>query len=289
MPSLFRLILIVLAATLVSGCAVRYAYSQLDWLVPRYVRDFVTLDSVQRAALDARLADRLQWHCASELPVYSSFLRELDQSLLNGSMSPAVLEAYAQRAESLWRKLVVALAPDAGDLLATLDAEQIAELSRSFEERNRKARAEFLEPDEAERVAQRIERMERRLQRWLGRMNPAQREALTQWSVTLEPTTEAWLENRVAWQSRLIALLQEEGEPGAVREGLTGLLVAPDAAWPEDYRAAVERNRDKTLTLLVRLYELADEPQRQRLSRRLTSFAGQFDRLACAPPVAAGV
>ncbi|MEI2419970.1 DUF6279 family lipoprotein, partial [Arthrospira platensis SPKY2] len=120
----------------------------------------------------------MQWHCASELPAYSSFLRDLDRSLLNGGVGSDELQAFAAQAELLWRNLVSAVALDASELLASLDAAQIAELSRSFEERNKKAREEFLEPDEAERELQRIDRMERRLQRWLGRMNPAQREAL---------------------------------------------------------------------------------------------------------------
>ena len=282
MSNISRLILLGLAVLLISGCGVRYAYSQLDWLVPRYVRDFVTLDSIQRAELDARLSDRLQWHCTSELPAYSGFLRDLEQDVLNGGFDSDRLASFAERAESLWRNLLVGIAPDVSGLLATFDADQVAELARRFEERNQKTRTEFLEPDEAERELQRIDRMERRLQRWLGRMNPAQREALAQWSAALEPTTEAWLENRAAWQSRLIALLQEKGESEEVRESLTGLLIAPDAAWPEDYRAAVEHNRDATLRLFARLYELADESQRQRLLRRLNSLAGQFDRVACA-------
>lgn len=282
MPRLYKWILGVLVATLMTGCGVRYAYSQLDWLVPRYVRDYVTLDRVQRAELDARLAERLQWHCASELPAYSSFLRELDGSLLNGGVGGEELVVFVTKAESLWFNLVVALAPDVSDLLATLDADQIVELAQAFEKRNGKARSEYLEPDEAERQAQRVERMERRLRPWLGRMNAAQSEELGRWSASLLPTTEAWLENRMVWQSRLLALLQEERDPGVFRKSVTELLVAPDAGWPEDYRAAVESNRDATLALFVRLYELADEPQRERLSRRLTSFAGQFDRLACA-------
>lgn len=276
-------LLIALVAVLLAGCGVRYAYSQLDWLLPRYVRDYVTLDSVQRAELDARLAERLQWHCSSELPAYSAFLRDVDRSLASRELNTVQLTAFAERAEVLWRDLLVAFAPDTGELLTMLDADQIDELQQSFDERNLKARAEFLAPDETVREAQRIERMERRLRGWLGRMNGAQGEALAQWSASLLPTTEAWLDNRIAWQKRLIALLREPGEPDALRRDVAELLAAPDAGWADDYRAAVESNRDTTLALFARLYELADEAQRERLSRRLASFAGQFERLACAP------
>lgn len=278
-----RLLLIALVAALLAGCGVRYAYSQLDWLVPRYVRDYVTLDPTQRGELDSRLAERLQWHCAKELPAYSIFLRDLDRSLANGEAGSERLMMFAERAESLWRNLLVTIAPDAAELLVMLDDKQIDELAQTFDERNRKAAEEFLEPDEAKQLSQRVERMERRLRRWLGRMNAAQSEALMQWSESLLPTTEAWLDSRRAWQSRLIGLLRDPRESEMLHARVTELLTAPDAGWSDDYRAAVESNRDKTLALFARLYELADESQRDRLSRRLASFAGQFDRLACAP------
>lgn len=281
MPTLSRLIVLVLAASLLAGCGVRYAYSQLDWLVPRYVRDFVTLDREQRAEFDIRLADRLRWHCESQLPEYAVFLRDLDRSLLNGGASPEGLSAFAARAESLWRDLALGLAPDVGELLASLDATQVLELAESFDARNAKARAEFLEPDEAERHLQRVDRMERRVQRWLGRLNPAQRDALARWSRTLEPTTEAWMAHREAWQSSLLGVLQRESDASEGVARLTSLLLEPDAGWSDDYRAGVERNREITLALFSELYGLADATQRQRLSRRLNSYAEQFTRLAC--------
>ena len=70
-----RLILIACSALLLAGCGLRFAYSQLDWLLPWYLRDYVTLNAGQRSELDVRLAGLLDWHCRSHLPEYVALLR----------------------------------------------------------------------------------------------------------------------------------------------------------------------------------------------------------------------
>ena len=170
-----------------------------------------------------------------------------------------------------------------------LDAAQHDELAQSFEQRNRKTHAEFIAPDEAQRAVLRAERMEKRLRRWLGELNAEQRAALAAWSLALAPTTEAWFAQRLAWQAQLIALLASAHDEAALAEGVKALLLAPDAGWDDDYRAAVEHNRLLTLGLLVSLHELADAQQRQRLVRRVAALAGDFERLACGSGAMAGV
>lgn len=59
MPVRVRLALALVTILVLSGCGVRFFYSQLDWLVPWYLRDYVTLDDSQRALLDRRLTLRL--------------------------------------------------------------------------------------------------------------------------------------------------------------------------------------------------------------------------------------
>ena len=73
--ALHRLFLIACSALLLVGCGLRFAYSQLDWLLPWYLRDYVTLDAGQRGEFDRRLAGLLDWHCRSHLPEYVALLR----------------------------------------------------------------------------------------------------------------------------------------------------------------------------------------------------------------------
>jgi len=285
MPFKLPTLLVLAFVLLLSGCGgVRYVYSQLDWIVPWYARDYVRLDGEQRALLNARLSDRLAWHCASELPAYSAFLRDLDGDLKQRHLEVGILQPYLGRAEGFWDALVVTVAPDIADVLAELGDEQIAELAKNLDVRNVKTREEFLDPSEAERHENRVERMEKRLRRWYGRLSAEQVERIETWSQALAPATEDWFENRLGWQSQLLDALAVRQDRNQFNDRVLELIMNPDAGWSDSYRAQVNANRDLTIELIVDVHNAATVAQRARVASELDSLAGQFDRLACSAP-----
>ncbi|HNG66675.1 MAG TPA: DUF6279 family lipoprotein, partial [Thauera aminoaromatica] len=213
--ALHRLFLIACSALLLVGCGLRFAYSQLDWLLPWYLRDYVTLDAGQRGEFDRRLAGLLDWHCRSHLPEYVALLRAANATLAAERVEPAQLERFLERGEALWREIVGELEPELRRLAAGLGDEQVEELAAAFVRRGEEARAEFLSGDESAQHAARVERMEERLRRWFGRMTPAQRERIAAWSRALQPTTEAWLEDRMRWQAELLDALRVRADAAA--------------------------------------------------------------------------
>jgi hypothetical protein len=274
------MLVLLVAAIAVGGCTLQFAYSRLDWIVPWYLRDYVTLDAGQRVALDARLTARLDWHCRTHVPEYAVTLREAQALLAGDTVEAAALEPFLSRGEAWWGEVLAALEPDARVLLAGLANEQVDELRQAFARKQREVREEFLDGSDAARIA----RMEKRLQRWFGRMTPAQRERIAAWSAALSPTTEAWLEQRARWQGALLDALQVRRDQAAFAARLAPLLTPQQAYWPEAYREGVARNRALTLALLADVFNLAPEAQRARLNRELDALAGQFESLACAAP-----
>ncbi|MHB1375755.1 MAG: DUF6279 family lipoprotein [Thauera sp.] len=280
-----RLILLSLCAALaLGGCGLRFAYTQLDWLVPWYLRDYVTLDAGQRSALDERLAARLDWHCRTHLADYAATLRAAQGLLAQPRIDAAELAPYLERAEDWWREVLGELGPDARVLLAGLQPDQIEELAQAFARREREAREEFLGGSADAQHADRVKRMESRLQRWFGRMTPAQRERIAAWSRALQPTTEAWLANRARWHADLLVALQVRGDAPAFGARLDELLVPQESRWTAEHRAAVAHNRALTLELLADLFNIASDAQRQRLVGEVGALAGQFEGLACREP-----
>ncbi|MDX9884721.1 DUF6279 family lipoprotein [Thauera sp.] len=280
-----RVALVLLCAALAAGgCSLRLAYSQLDWLVPWYLRDYVTLDAGQRSALDARLAVRLDWHCRAHVPEYAVSLREAQALLRRDTVDAAELAPFLARGEAWWAEVLAALEPDARVMLAGLANEQIDELRQAFARGAQEARAEFLGGNDAAQEAARIKRMEKRLQRWFGRMTPAQRERIAAWSAELSPTTAAWLEQRMRWQGALLDALQVRTDDAAFAARIAPLFAPQQARWPAAYREGVARNRALTLALLADVFNMAPEHQRQRLNRELDGLAAQFESLACAAP-----
>ncbi|MBV2264629.1 MAG: hypothetical protein KUL79_13905 [Thauera sp.] len=284
-----RLILIACSALLLAGCGLRFAYSQLDWLLPWYLRDYITLNAGQRVELDARLAGLLDWHCRSHLPEYVALLRSANATLADGRVDAARLEPFLARGEALWREIVAELESELRVLLAGLSAEQVDELAASFGRRGEEARAEFLSGDAAAQHAARIERMEERLRRWFGRMTPAQRDRIAAWSRALQPTTEAWLDDRARWQAELLDALRVRADASAFAPRLAQALAPREARWSAQHRAAVAHNRARTLELLADLHALAGEAQRRRLQGEIEALASQFAGMACTEPARVSV
>jgi hypothetical protein len=277
-------LVLLCAAFAMGGCSLRFAYSQLDWLVPWYVRDYVTLDAGQRSALDTRLAARLDWHCRAHVPEYAATLREAQAVLARDTVDGDALAPFLARGEAWWGEVLAELEPDARVLLAGLTNEQVDEVQHAFARREREAREEFLGGSVADQHAARINRMEKRLQRWFGPMTPAQRERIAAWSADLKPTTEGWLAQRARWQGALVEALQVRTDDAAFAARIAPLFASQQAHWPPAYRDGVARNRALTLALLADVFNLASAAQRQHLNRELDALAAQFESLACAAP-----
>ncbi|CAM5318264.1 hypothetical protein TMEC54S_01292 [Thauera mechernichensis] len=288
MLSLARILLAGLfAAFVLGGCSVRMAYSQLDWLVPWYLRDYVMLDAGQRNLLDRQLSARLDWHCRTHLAEYAATLREAQTTLAADRIGSSDLLPYLARGEGWWREILAALEDDARVLLPALSDEQVDELQQAFERRQRKARKEFLGGDDAAQREARIARMEKRLQRWFGRLTTEQRVLIGVWSDALEPTTEAWLDERARWQADVLDALRVRADGAAFAPRVAAFMAPVQDEPTPGYRARQAHNRDRSLVLLAEVFNTATPAQRQRLQRELEGLAAQFERLACAAPQAA--
>lgn len=284
-----RLLVLPLLAILFAGCSFSLVYGQLHRLLPWYIDRYVTLDRNQRALLDVRLAERLAWHCQTQLGPYAALLRRLEGDLRSGTITPARLDRYLVQGEAHLRDLLTAIMPDARLLLARLDDEQLDELAAAFQRRNREMRKELLAGTPAERRARQIKRMEKRLRGWFGRLSEEQHRLVEEWRDSLQPTTAEWLANRERWQARLMATLAQRRDAALFEARLRPLLVEPGSAWSADYRARMAHNREQTLILFARVFDTATSRQRDHLLGEIDDWAGQFERLACrqAPPLTA--
>lgn len=269
------------ALLFLSACGVRFYYNQLDWLLPRYINDYVTFDSTQRLELRERLQAQLDWHCDTELPRYISWLQEIEQSLRRNNLTLADLRDYAETAETFWDALAQSLVPDTAAMLASLDDEQVAELFDDFADKNAELYEKYVEPDMAVRQEQRVERTEKRLRRWFGRLNSEQRDLLHDWSRDLIPVSGAWIENRELWQAELRTVLAVRDQHEQFEDEIRRLLTAASNLRDDDFNMAVAANRDRTLEMFVELYASGSDRQQQRLQNRLQSLANDFTGVAC--------
>jgi len=165
-----RIALIVLFLLLVTGCGTRFYYSQLDWLIPFFLRDYISLNSEQKTILKERLLKQIDWHCKTQLADYSGALRSLSKDISNTDhpIDYDRLNDYYAKFRGFWTELIRQVAPDIAEILRTATDAQIEELFENLDERNDELRAEYIDLPPEERMKEREERMVKGLRKWLS-------------------------------------------------------------------------------------------------------------------------
>ena len=282
MKTIAAIIIITVALT---GCGPRLVYQHLDWLIPWYVSDYITLDSDQKNLLEERLAMLLDWHCRTQLPVYANTLRALGRDLANRAdpVSEASLLAYNRKIMLLWKELLQQIGPDITAILATASDVQIKELFDNLAMQNQKFRKKFVDlpPDEANRRRQ--DRMIKRLKYWISDLNPDQIQMVAEWSVQLTPIASQWIQNREVIQTKARSLLDRRFDNPEFRSELQKLIIHPEKMRSADYQRRLDINTRITITLIVRLEQMLTKDQRSYLVTRIETLAADFDTLSCDP------
>jgi hypothetical protein len=277
-----RAVLVLLLILSLSGCGVRFLYSQLDWLVPWQLRDYVSLDDPQKSVLQTLVAERLDWHCQTQLPRYADWLRQVESDLRSQQVSVDWLSERADEAAAFWASLMRELSIDASVILGQATDAQLQELFSNLDARTREQMDQFVNRPERVLLQERAERMEQRLRRWFGPMNTKQRARIASWSEDLGLFADDWLENRGRWQARFRhALTEARVRPETLQRALEALLVQPETAWPPEYTELLAHQRQAVWNLLADLYDLSTARQRTRLLSRVEGLARDFERLSC--------
>jgi len=279
---MIKRIAIFLIAVVLMSCGPRLVYPHLDWLIPWYLSDYISLDSDQKSMLGDRLSKLLDWHCRTQLPAYATTLRELRQDLArhSGQLNPAMLQAYSARLTALWKELLQQIGPDITAILATATDAQIDELFVNLEKQNKKFKEEYVDLPPDELVQNRAERMVKRAKYLISKLNAEQKQAVSDWSSQLTPIAEDWLQNRRVVQAgarRLIA--SRHTEPG-FKAAMQEFIINPERMRSADYQRKIDINTTVTINFLVKLDRLLTTEQRSYLLDRLDSLAADFDALA---------
>jgi len=276
----------LLTLLLVTACGPRWYYNHLDWMIPWYVDDYLSLDSEQRSALEIRLARQLNWHCRTQLPEYAAFLRSAGQEF-QAPGHPVTREQFAYHLATLkhfWKDLMARIGPDMADILITASDEQVDELFRNIEKDNLEDQRIYIDLPEREILQNRTDRMVARLEKWIGPLADTQQAAVQQWSRNVGATSSQWLANRRRVQQTFWQLMAARTVDPAFKEKFTALLVSPEVVRTKAYQARLDRNIGFMLDLLSDIEKTLTDPQRSHLRAYLESLAEDFDVLACEIP-----
>lgn len=261
---------VVAALVLLTSCVVRLGYNTLNFWIPYYVSDYVTLSSSQKQVFGDALDQALVVHRREELPKVHRQLMALQTSLAQ-PLSYGEVRHYHDGFTGLGQDSVALLAGPLAAVVKTFSSQQAGEMSRKLEARLNEILIERAPLSAAEKQRKRAARLADRAEDWIGRLSPKQRKLLDElagYQVEMEPVfVGVWQDFLRDW-SQLLATRQQPDLEGRMRARLQALVAFQYP--PKQGELTFYLNR--RFELLSRINHTMTERQRRHLDERLTSI-----------------
>ena len=119
----------------------------------------------------------------------------------------ARIDAHIDTVLGFARTAASEAAREIGPLVAGAKPEQIAALKRRFERNTREYVKDWVEPSQDDIVSERSTRLRERIENWIGRLTPAQRDIVDRWAREVRSRSDDSLESRRRWQAAMADLL----------------------------------------------------------------------------------
>ncbi len=276
---------LLVMVSMILACSPRMLYPKLDWLIPWYVDDYISLDRSQSSHVSSQLARQLDWHCRTQLPEYAEFLRSIrrDVDSSNQPLTMKRLEVYNARITRYWYALLKRIGPDIIDILVSASDDQIAELFDNLERKNREMEIELTEQPSQKITRNRQKRMQKRLSFWFSNLTAPQKQAVAEWSVQLNPIASDRIAHRRKVQVAAKRLLEHRNKSVEFEAEFLDLLTNTSKLRTENYQQKIEINTERTLSLLVHVTNTLTPEQKTHFSNRLQSLVADLDQLSCDP------
>jgi Family of unknown function (DUF6279) len=274
------LMLITLSLTITACSRVGLAYRNLDVIIPWTLSDYLDMNGEQKGWFNERLKEHLSWHCTTQLPGYLDWLDRLQAMVETNQVTDEALQARTQEAKAAIAQTAREITPSAIELLQGLDDKQVADMNDAFAKDQRKRQDEYLKPPLAEQIKDRSQRMDKRLNDWLGSLSRSQEQRVVTWSNALGDQNQQWLANRVHWQQQFSAAVAQR-QSADFPQKIETLLVNRESLWTPAYRQAYANTEAQARGLIVDLMATSTPAQRQRLLKKIDGVRKDFNDLKC--------
>jgi hypothetical protein len=270
-----------LGLLLITGCSqIGLTYRHLDLIIPWSLNDYLDLDATQKDWLNERLKEHLSWHCSTQIPDYLTWLDRLQGMVETGQVNEVQLKARTAEARQAIATLSQEITPSAVELLRQMDDQQVAEMEAAFAKDMRKHESDFVDQPLDRQVSDRAQRMEKRLNPWIGKLSPAQKERVMKWSTSLGEQNRLWIDNRAHWQSLLVDAVKQRQQPGFDQK-IAKLLQDRQTFWTPEYRQAYDHTEQAAISLITDLVAQSSPEQRQKLLEKIADVRKDFTDLSC--------
>ncbi len=278
---------IIAAALLVlglAGCSVlRLAYSQADELGFWWLDGYVDFDDSQSPRVRDAIGRWFAWHRRTQLPDYAALLDRAATEVLQDTTAATTCRWFAELRQRADAAVEHAL-PEAAVIAAGFSTEQLLHIERQQAKNRAEFRADFLQPDPAERLARSVERATERAEQLYGRLGERQRQRIAQGVEASPFDAERWLAERQRRHRDLLTELRRlqgaDANGGAPTAGLRAYWQRVQRSPDEAYRRYQDRLEAYNCELSAQLHNLTSPAQRQEAQRRLRGWQSDLRRLA---------
>ena len=274
-----RLLMVMVLLLLVSACGVKFVYNKLDWLIPWYIDDYVSLNAQQEMLLDQRLVAYLARHRREQLPVYADFFEQVASAAEDG-LDSAELDQLIARTETFGNELFASIASSFYEIFSQLSDDQIQEIRRNLQDKNLELEERYVEREARYQRQTRAEDMQKFLQRWLGDLRDEQVVMIEDWAQRYRLMGAEFMQSRLGWQQRFFEVLELRDDPQAFKPALIELFSTRYLQRSPAHQAKFEFNEALLKDLYQRLDGTLSSYQRYNLQAELRDYAGDFRELS---------
>lgn len=279
MHKLKNIVVLLLVATTLGGCAVRVAYHFLDVAMLWSLDDYIDFEGDQRREAKVAIKDFHRWHRYVELPVYAVNF----DALANDLEEPVTVETidnYGQLLLAGWDNIMQALVTPSVDILSQLSDKQVQEMLETLAEAEQEDREDYDEQTTEDVLEERYDFMADAAKKLAGSLNEQQQTMIKDWAASLRNMGDMSLDHRSQWREQFANALQDRADKAQLELNLTALYTDPYQFWSESYRENMTYNEALTHQLLADLANSMTDKQRKRAVKRLRAIAGDFRTLS---------
>ncbi|MFH0274801.1 DUF6279 family lipoprotein [Vibrio jasicida] len=236
---------VLISIVLLAGCAKKFLYSNIDWVVIEYLDDYVSLDGEQESLLEERILLLADWHKEEELPLYIDHLKQLE-SLNKDNVTLESLQANRDQMRDHYQRLVSKAAPDLFSLSMQLDTKQESEFVDSVKERYKERDEKYVGKTEQELREIVLENTEEWMEEWLGKLSNQQKVRAKQLSKEVIINSPLWRDYRSSIIQELEYLFENKTNTVVYQQVFMKLLFEPESYYSDQLRDNIDRNIELT-------------------------------------------
>ena len=232
---------ILISILVLAGCAKKFLYSNLDWVVIEYLDDYVSLDGEQEALLEERILLLVDWHKEEELPLYIDHLKQLE-ALNKDSVTLGALQSNREQMRDHYQRLVSKAAPDLFSLSMQLDSKQEIEFIDSVKERYKERDEKYAGKTEQELREVVLENTEEWMEEWLGKLSRQQKARAKQLSQDVIINSPLWRDYRSSIIQELEYLFENKSNSVVYQQVFMKLLFEPESYYSDQLTKNIDHN-----------------------------------------------